>query len=206
MILCFIIILSYCDKIYFACFSLHVVQSRWRKSILEPRKCPHCPGESSASHVLCWKASGNCQRGNCLHLFPQRESDNNNWPTPPPTGCVKDSTEKYRSLLIDAKAFLGQYNFFDAEPHLLYCPLTDRRQKWRSDSKDELVRSAAGCGPKVQCKYSHQYFAQYWYKQLSSDSKSPRLPQSFRWVYILQKCLIYCYLIQIICYSFNSFF
>lgn len=43
-----------------------LLQSRWRKSILESRKCPHRPGESSASHVLRWETSGNCQRGGCL--------------------------------------------------------------------------------------------------------------------------------------------
>lgn len=43
-----------------------LLQSRWRKSILESRKCPHRPGESSASHVLRWETSGNCQRGDCL--------------------------------------------------------------------------------------------------------------------------------------------
>lgn len=65
--------------------------------------------------------------------------------------------------------------------HIYYVvALTDRRQKWRGDSKDELVRSASGCGPKVQCKYPHKYFLRYWYKQLSSDNKSPGLPQSLR--------------------------
>lgn len=44
------------------------LQSRWRTSILESRKCPHRPGESSASHVLCREASRNCQRGDCLRF------------------------------------------------------------------------------------------------------------------------------------------
>lgn len=70
------LILHNLGRTHSACFSLLVVQSRWGKSLLESRKCPHRPGESSASHVLCWETSGNCQRGDCLyfHLFPQRES------------------------------------------------------------------------------------------------------------------------------------
>lgn len=155
-----------------------VVQSRWRKSVLESRKCPHRPGESSASHVLCWETSGNCQRGNCLHihLFPQRESDDNNWPTPPSTGCM-ENCRKIHSLSLNA-AFLHAYIFVLMPNHICFVvALTDWWQKCRGDSEDEPVRPAVGCGPKVQCKYPHKYLSQYWYKQFCSDNKSSGLPQ-----------------------------
>lgn len=154
-----------------------VVQGRWGKSLLESRKCPHRPGESSASHVLCWETSGNCQRGSCLHfhLFPQRESDNN-WATPPSTGCIGSCMGSH-SL---AKCSISSADiFFLMSNHICsVVALTDWRQKCRGDGKDELVRSAAGCGPKVQCKYPNKYFSQYWNKQFCSDNKSSGLSQT----------------------------